>query len=201
MYTASGLLVAMKNGTALSTLNGYNNRLQPVTLSAGITSATLMSISYNFHAGNGDNGNVFQIINNLDSTRSTAFQYDPLNRIQQANTVTTTGANCWGEVYTIDAWGNLTNRAGVSGMTGCTTEPLNAAPASVKNQLSGLTYDLAGNVTNDGNGNMPVYDSENRIVTGAGVTYSYDADGRRIEKSSARCTGTPITVGFWLNRT
>jgi RHS repeat-associated protein len=183
MYTAAGLLVGMKNGTAISTVNGYNSRLQPVTLSAGITSATLMSISYNFHAGNGDNGNVFQIINNLDSTRSTAFQYDPLNRIQQANTITTTGANCWGEVYTIDNWGNLTNRAGVSGMTGCSTEGLSLA-ASVKNQLSGLTYDLAGNVTNDGNGNMPVYDSENRMVSDAGVTSSYDADGRRMEKSS-----------------
>jgi RHS repeat-associated protein len=56
--------------------------------------------------------------------------------------------------------------------------------ASVKNQLSGLTYDLAGNVTNDGNGNMPVYDSENRMVSDAGATSSYDADGRRMEKSS-----------------
>jgi len=184
MYTAGGLLVGMKNGTALSTQNGYNSRLQPVTLSAGITSATLMSISYNFHAGSGDNGNVFQIINNLDSTRSTAFQYDPLNRIQQANTITTTGANCWGEVYTIDAWGNLTNRAGVSGMTGCLTEPLNAAPASVKNQLSGPTYDAAGDVTNDGDGHTGVFDAESRLVAEAGVLYSYDADGQRMEKSN-----------------
>jgi len=31
---------------------------------------------------------------------------------------------------------------------------------------------------------MPTYDAENRIVADAGVTYSYDADGVRIEKSS-----------------
>ena len=60
-----------------------------------------------------------QIVNNLDSTRSVAFTYDPLNRISQANTTTTTGGNCWGETYTIDAWGNLTNIAGVPTMTGC----------------------------------------------------------------------------------
>ena len=84
-----------------------------------------------------NNGNVFQIINKVDSSRSTAFTYDPLNRISQAATITTAGGNCWGEAYPIDAWGNLTNRAGVSGMTGCLTEPLSAAPANGQNQLTG----------------------------------------------------------------
>jgi RHS repeat-associated protein len=47
-----------------------------------------------------------------------------------------------------------------------------------------MTYDAAGNVTNDGNGNQPTYDAENRIATDEGVTYYYDADGMRMEKSS-----------------
>jgi YD repeat-containing protein len=183
MYSAAGLLVGMKNGSAISTANAYNSRLQPVTLSAETTSATLMSLSYNFHSGAGDNGNIFQITDNIDSTRSTAFQYDLLNRISQANTITTSGANCWGEVYTIDSWGNLTNRSGPSGMGGCSTEGLSLS-ASLKNQLVGLSYDAAGNVTNDGSGNSPTYDAENRIITDAGVTYSYDAGGNRMEKSS-----------------
>lgn len=68
-------------------------------------------------------------------------------------------------------------------MSGCATESLNA-PATSKNQLSGLSYDAAGNVTNDGLGNTPTYDGENRIITDAGVTYSYDADGFRMKKSS-----------------
>jgi len=182
MYTASGLLAGMKDGTAITTANTYNDRLQPATLKALASSATLMSLGYNFHLGSGDNGNVFGITNN-DTTRSTVFTYDPLNRIQQANTVTTTGTNCWGEVYTIDAWGNLTNRSGVSGMTGCATEGLSQV-ASVKNQLGGLTYDAAGNVINDGNGNTPTYNAKNMISTVAGVTYNHDSDDRRIEKSS-----------------
>ena len=132
----------------------------------------------------GDNGNVFQILNKFDPTRSAAFTYDPLNRIAQANTINTSGSNCWGEVYTIDAWGNLTNRSGVSGMAGnCLTEPLSQT-ASSQNQLSGLSYDIAGNIVNDGSGNTPTYDAESRIVTDEGVTYSYDANGVRIEKSS-----------------
>ena len=67
----------------------------------------------------------------------------------------------------------------------CTTELLNAT-ASSKNQLSGtgVLYDAAGNVTNDGVGNTPTYDQENRIATDAGYTYYYDADGTRMEKST-----------------
>jgi RHS repeat-associated protein len=183
MYAPSGLIMGMKNGSSITTSNAYNSRLQPVTLSAQTTPATVFSLSYNFHATSGDNGNVYQIVDNLDSTRSVAFQYDSLNRIQQANTTTTTGPNCWGEVYTVDPWGNLTNRGGVSGMTGCTYEGLSAV-ASTKNQLSILSYDAAGNVTNDGNGNTPTYDGEDRIVTDEGVSYSYDADGKRTQKSS-----------------
>jgi RHS repeat-associated protein len=39
-------------------------------------------------------------------------------------------------------------------------------------------------VVNDENGNAPTYDAENRIATDAGVTYYYDAEGMRTEKSS-----------------
>jgi uncharacterized protein RhaS with RHS repeats len=65
----------------------------------------------------------------------------------------------------------------------CFTETVNAAPAP-NNQLTGVTYDAAGNVLNDGNGNTPTYDAENRILADGSATYSYDADGDRIEKSS-----------------
>lgn len=198
IYAPHGALVSMTNGSGIVTSNLYNDRLQPILLSAGVTGQSpIFSLCYDFHLHaainsspctfnsyqTGDNGNVFQIINNVDSSRSTTFIYDSLNRLSQANTITTTGANCWGETYTIDAWGNLTNRGGVSGMGSCWTEGLNAAPASPKNQLNGILYDAAGNVTN-GSGNLPAYDGENRIVVDAGVSYHYDADGLRIEKSS-----------------
>ena len=102
-------------GRASCRLQGRVAHISSMRLGTKLEGAPLLPV---FGRSGGDNGNVFQIVNNLDSTRSAVFQYDPLNRIQQANTSTATGANCWGEVYTIDAWGNLTNRAGVSGMTG-----------------------------------------------------------------------------------
>ena len=206
-YTPNGSVAAGVQGPAAIT-NAYNDRLQPILLSAALSGqSSFFSLCYDFHLHvaintspcnfsaytTGDNGNVFQVLNNVDSTRSAVYAYDALNRVAQANTITTTGSNCWGEVYTIDSWGSLTNRAGVSGMGSCSTEGLSAT-ATTKNQLSGngAQYDAAGNITNDGIGNMPTYDAENRIVTDAGFTYSYDADGTRMEKS----TGSSGTM-YW----
>ena len=42
----------------------------------------------------------------------------------------------------------------------------------------------AGNVINDGLGGVFVFDGENRIKTAGGMTYTYDAYGRRIQKST-----------------
>ena len=208
-YAPTGALASMTNGhggtePGLVTSNTYNDRLQPVLLSASTN--PIFELCYDFHlhvavgppcnfgaSTTGDNGNVFQIVNKTDSTRSAVFAYDPLNRISQANTtdVTSANPNCWGEAYTIDAWGNLTNIAGAPGLAAnCFTEMLNAAPAT-NNKLNGVTYDAAGNVLNDGNGNTPTYDAEDRILTDGSGVYSYDADGARISKS----TGTMYWTG------
>jgi RHS repeat-associated protein len=209
-YAPPGLLAGMTSGTGIATSNYYNNRLQPFMLSAGPSSGAVFSQCYDFHLhvgisnstcsflayATGNNGNVFQITNNLDTTRSAVYAYDSLNRISQANTVNTSSTNCWGETYTIDTWGNLTNISAASGMAGnCTAESVSATSTTL-NQLNGvgLMYDAAGNVTQDNLGNAYTYDSENRIATVAGYTYSYDADGARMEKSTGS-TGTMYWQG------
>jgi hypothetical protein len=80
-------LMTMVNGGVVTVSNSYNSRVQPVVLSAATTGQTVLSLSYNFHVGNFDNGNIYQIANNRDTTRTQSF------------------------TYTLDAWGNLTNRA------------------------------------------------------------------------------------------
>jgi hypothetical protein len=56
-----------------------------------------------------------------------------------------------------------------------------------------ITYDVAGNLTNNGAG-VITYDAEERIATAAGVTYTYDGDGKRVQKSNGILywTGTGI---------
>jgi RHS repeat-associated protein len=198
-YTPDGSLAGGVEGP-LATSNVYNSRLQPILLSALTSSQTpVVSLCYDFHLGraintapcqfgayaSGDNGNVFQIYNNTsaDATNHSVFQYDALNRLLQANSSATSGTNCWDEIYTIDAWGNLTNKTAPSGMGSCYTEQLNY-PATAQNHLTGLSYDIAGNLLNDALGNPVTYDAENRIATDAGYTYSYDADGVRTERAN-----------------
>jgi RHS repeat-associated protein len=191
-YAPQGALYRFTNGTSISGAMTYNSRLQPLqlyfttgTVSSGTltqlqqsacptTAAGIMSRSYNFGLGTNDNGNALSITNCRDTNRTQNVDYDSLNRIAHAYT---SGPN-WGEAFTIDAWGNLTNEAQYLGKTN--HEGLTAAPATAKNQLTGYGYDAAGNTTSGGY----TYDPENRLATAGGVTYTYDGDGNRVKKSS-----------------
>jgi len=133
-----------------------------------------------------NNGNVMGITNNRDTTRSQGFTYDSLNRIATAKTSSTSGSNCWGETYTIDQWANLTAIGAVTGYTGCTQESLSVA-ATTNNQLAatGFSYDLAGNMFGDAV-NIYGWNAESEIKSAAGVNYTYDGDGNRVQKSNGK---------------
>jgi len=72
--------------------------------------------------------------------------------------------------------------------SGCTQESGLSVAVTNKNQLSGFTYDAVGNLIT-----VPPpfpasysYDAENRMTTTAGVTYTYDGDGKRVKKSNGK---------------
>jgi len=96
-----------------------------------------------------------------------------LNRLDHAWSTTGTA---WDINYTLDAWGNMTNRGPSS--SGFTNNP---APDTFVNSVdtnnrlvSQMGYDAAGNVVADGN-HTYVFDGENRVRSAAGVGYQYDA--------------------------
>jgi RHS repeat-associated protein len=213
-YAPPGELTSAIFGNAsgfngMTVTNAYSDRLQPILLSATSPSGTLFSHCFDFHlrvsintspcsfsaSTVGDNGNVYQIVNTTSTTRNQNFMYDPLNRIEQAYSSGTQWGETFGPAATspgvapltpgIDAWGNLTNRSAVTGKT--YYEPLDA-PALTNNELTGYTYDPAGNMTNN-SGSAYNYDAENRLVTAGGYNYYYDGDGNRVAKSNGS-TGT-----------
>jgi RHS repeat-associated protein len=156
----------------------YNNRLQPTEIWAGPTATgALFDKQYQYNPTGQtqvNNGNIYTITNVKDSTRTQTFTYDPLNRLLTAGDQTH-----WSNSYVYDAWGNLyqKNPGTLPG------EGLSKVP-DTNNHLSGMTYDAGGNVTNDGLGGTFVFDGENRIKSAGSVTYTYDADGRRVQKST-----------------
>jgi len=183
----------------------------PATSFGGDGPIAVFSIAYDFHAGNGDNGNVFGIANNRDSTRNQTFTYDALNRLTSAQNA---GTDCtkktannltayWGNSYGYDAWSNLLQKT----VTKCGAENLSVI-AGANNQIHtgnppaqnqacatspDYLYDAAGNMTCNLSGSLTpqsyTYDAENRISGAGGFTYTYDAGGDRVEKSNGS-TGT-----------
>src|SRR5436309_3398030 len=175
-YNAPGLLTASTYGqtasfTGILNTFSFNSRLQPVNLWSSSPTRTLMNLIYDFHVGNGDNGNVYSITNNRDPSRSQAFTYDALNRLVSAQNA---GTDCtqrlpdnhteyWGNSYSYDAWGNLKEKK----VTKCDAENLSAG-VNPNNQLQGYDYDAAGNMMHDNKGTNYVYDAENRISSAPG---------------------------------
>jgi RHS repeat-associated protein len=213
-YAPPGELAGMTIGSAtgfagISVTDVYNDRLQPILLSAASPSGTVFSECFDFHLGvaintspcpslnaytSGDSGNVYQIINTRDNNRTQNFIYDSLNRIQQAYSSGTGWGETFGSTATspgvapatsgIDAWGNLTNRSGVTTKTNY--EPLSVS-AGTNNRLTGFGYDPAGNMTSNGSTSY-LYDDENRLIATAGYSYLYDGDGQRVEKCTEGTT-------------
>ncbi len=74
-----------------------------------------------------------------------------------------------------------------SAYNGCTQESLSVTANTQynNNQITAFSYDASGNVLNDTH-NSYTWDAESEIKTAAGVTYIYDGDGNRLQKSSGK---------------
>jgi RHS repeat-associated protein len=106
-----------------------------------------------------------------------------------ASSQATSGADCWGQSFGVDAVANLTTM----NVTQCNGTSL-AATTDNNNHFTntGYSYDAAGNMTNDGV-NAYSFDAEDRIKSGASVNYSYDGNGLRVEKSNGTLYWRSIT--------
>ena len=82
------------------------------------------------------------------------------------------------------------------------TPTTNVYSQNAKNQVNGQTYDLAGNLLNV-NGLTANYNAENQLyslnatVGGGAETLTYDAVGRRVQKTITGTSGSTSTVYFY----
>jgi RHS repeat-associated protein len=211
-YGAFGSVEQIQNGTNLVSTYLFNPRLQPcwmyATTGTALATSTLctatdstpgniLDLKYCFYTWSSgacsssttNNGNVIGITNNRDTTRTQNFTYDQVNRIVSAagSTYAQSSAHCWGETYTYDQWANMSAIGSISSSyTGCVQDNLSVS-ATTNNQLSstGFSYDAAGNMLTD-NVNTYAWNAESEMKSAAGVTYTYDGDGNRLEKSSGK---------------
>ena len=188
-YTPQGSIYAVSLGqtstfTGLNITENYNSRLQPLELKASSTAGSAIHITYSFvdPVTTKNAGHIYTITNNLNFARSQSFTYDQVNRILSAGTTSTTGTYCWGYKYSYDAWGNLTAMTGwTPTYNACTEAVMNGVVADGNNHISAFGYDASGNTTSDGL-NSYTWNGESQLKTAAGVSYTYDGDGRRVAK-------------------
>ncbi|MGC1657881.1 MAG: RHS repeat-associated core domain-containing protein, partial [Candidatus Acidiferrales bacterium] len=202
-YSPIGALTSTSYGNGLTETAAYNNRLQPCrvnanssgatlsTCTAAIPSGNLLDLNYNWNAGTSDNGNVMAWTAAGNQTFNRSFTYDALNRVGSMSDSESV-ASCQGLTWGYDAWGNRTAQTPTKGTCGSWS-----VSYSANNQISGYTYDAAGNVLND-TVHSYTYDAENRVTqvdgtpgtcSTATACYIYGADGQRVQKT----VGSTIT--------
>ena len=155
------------------------------------SNGTVLNLTYSFSSGGGNNGSVYSITNNLDTGRTQTFTYDELNRVSTAQSQATAGADCWGQSFGYDRYSNLLSVS----VTKCSAPSLSVS-VNGNNRITntGFTYDAAGNMTNDGS-YAYAYDAEERVNSAAGVTYTFDGNGKRVKKSAGRLYWNSLSCG------
>ena len=196
-YAPHGEVSSYINGltttfNGIKTTNTWNNRFQPLSFLAatlGTGAHNVMSLAFNFNQGTSgapiDNGLLVKINNNVNTVRNVNYSYDLLNRL----TAGWHDAADWGSQYTIDNWGNLSQKAPCNNTMGCPTRTAGegfSAAVNASNQLNTYSYDVTGNMVNDQLGHTFSYDAENRPYSAGGVTYYYDGAGERAAKSNGK---------------
>lgn len=203
-YFPNGALKQFAYGNGIVHTMTQNARMLPsrstdcaVTGSCSVASNRKLDLAFSYDG----NGNVSAIEDGTPGARqSRGMGYDKLDRL------TFVGSTMFGNAnYTYDAIDNLTEVTVGGPSTRTHYYCYNAA-----NQLSfvrsgplctgtgdpaviSLGYDDRGNVANK-NGATYNFDYGNRLRTAAGVTYRYDAEGRRVRQDNA---GSQFKYSFY----
>jgi RHS repeat-associated protein len=144
-----------------------------------------MDFTYGFNYGAADNGNVQSVANNITTARSQSYTYDELNRVSTAKTSATSGTYSWGLQFGYDPWANLLS-ASVTQGSAYSFSVYSDVSNRIHNTGGTFTYDAAGNLTADPVNSSYTYNAEGELTSAAGVTYTYDAEDRRVMKSTGK---------------
>lgn len=185
MYAPTGAFASALYGKGsvfggLTEARTYNNRLQLTGITGSSSAGSVLNLGFMFTGTNHPNNNEILIAsNNIDTGRTQNSAFDAVGRIKSAASQANSGADCWGQNFTIDPVGNLTDIA----VAKCSSTSFSSA-VNGNNQLSsGYTYDHSGSISNDGFYSF-TYNGEGQIASAGTVNYTYDGNRTRVEKSS-----------------
>jgi RHS repeat-associated protein len=198
-YNPAGALTSMELGNLNWESTVFNSRMQPTQIALGRAhdASDLLRLDYSYGTTE-NNGNV--LAQDITITRTglspmifnQTYSYDSLNRLNGAEEKMGTITN-WKQTFTFDRYGNRNFDRGNTSQPSSFAYPNIADPTvnPANNKFAagqGWTYDPAGNLTIDGNGNTFSFDAENKQVEAKNPasttlgTYYFDGDGKRVKK-------------------
>jgi RHS repeat-associated protein len=175
-YNAAGSLTSVTLGNNVNETRTYDARLRLT----GITDAAVYSVTIPTSGGYAPNSDILTAYDSVNGNWT--YGYDAFNRLvgSNQNSGTTTYS------YSDDRFGNRWNQTVTHG-----TGTPSSLGFDANNHItgSGVSYDLAGDMTYDGTTTY-TYDAEGRVKTAnngisGSSSYAYDAEGRRIEKTTS----------------
>lgn len=173
-YYPNGGMSQFVYGNGISHTLQQNSRQLPTRIKDGV----VLDTTYSYDA----NGNVTQISDALDSSRTRAMTYDGLDRLAQASSISFGGG---GQItYSYDVLDNLrtTKLTGVKQYNYWydASNRLSNIVDDAGATIMGFSYDAQGNLANK-NGQAFQFDYGNRLRSAIGKeTYRYDGHGRRV---------------------
>jgi RHS repeat-associated protein len=163
----------------------YNNRLQPTEIKeySALQSNYPMDLTYTWTDGSShNNGNVMGWSSADNTVFARTYTYDYLNRLASMS-APSDPSGCTGLSWTYDRYGNRTAQSTTGGSCLAPSTPANSGT----NQLNstGITYDNAGNMTNDSVHGY-TYNALNQLTavdSGSTSTSIYTVEGWRADKT------------------
>jgi RHS repeat-associated protein len=163
-YNALGLVTQATFGNGIVRNLGYDNRGRLTSLADGSL--------YSFTLGYAPDSNILTGNDSLNGNWT--YTYDDFGRLA------TSGKTGQAFEYKYD---QFSNRWQQNVTQGSGPAPQYTFDANNHITTSGVTYDAAGNILNDGF-HAYTYDAEGRVLTvdGSAISYAYDAIGQRVSK-------------------
>lgn len=195
-YWPHGAVEKLRLDNGLWEHTQFNARLQVTQIGLGTSGSDTSKLKLFYEYGGTDNnGNVRtqQITPGAGQAALVQnYTYDALNRLKTATEV-----NSWAQTYDYDRYGNRVVQEGsYFPRWDLTPKDLIANVDAATNRLREpyWQYDAAGNQTRDAGWQNFAYDAENRLLSvsndqgGVYARYSYDGEGRRVQKEAGGVT-------------
>ncbi len=184
-YTPFGVLAGMTYGNSVQETRSYNNRLQPTEIKeySTLKSNYPMDLTYTWTDGSShDNGNLFGWSSADNVVFGRSYTYDYLNRLT-AMSAPSDPSGCTGLSWTYDRYGNRTAQSTTGGTCLAPSTAVNASTNRLNG--TGITYDSAGNMTNDSSHSYTfnALSQVTSVDSGSTSTSIYTVEGWRANKT------------------